>query len=342
MRSASPTVSVLMPCYNAAGTLEEALESLAAQSLANFEVIVVDDGSEDGSPEILRKWAKKDPRFDWIPRPHAGIVPTLNAGLEACRAPLVARMDADDRAHPERLARQVELLQADTDLTLASCLVAGFPAGQVREGFRVYLRWLNSLVTNCQIRREIFVESPLPHPSVMFRRDRVLQAGGYQDRGWPEDYDLWLRLYTAGARFAKVPEVLLEWREHPRRLTRVDSRYSLENFLRAKAHYLALGPLAGRDAVIVWGAGMMGRRLSKHLVRQNAPLVAFIDVDPGKIGRTRRGRPILPPEALPEWCSRFQQPVVLAAVGARGARRLIRRRLNDFGLQEGRDWWGVA
>ena len=125
-------------------------------------------------------------------------------------------------------------------------------------------------------------------------------------------------------------------------LTRVDPRYSLENFLRLKAHYLMLGPLRGRDAVVIWGAGMMGRRLSKHLVRAGAPLAAFVDIDPDKIGRTRRGHPVLAPEALPAELEKHRNPVVLAVVGARGARELIRKRLAALGYEEGSDWFAVA
>ena len=102
------------------------------------------------------------------------------------------------------------------------------------------------------------------------------------------------------------------------------------------------GPLLNREAVILWGAGMIGRRMSKHLLRQGAPLVAFIDIDPAKIGSTRRGLPILEPDELPGLWRRYTSPVLLAAVGARGARQLIRQRLNGFNLQEGQDWWGVA
>jgi hypothetical protein len=87
---------------------------------------------------------------------------------------------------------------------------------------------------------------------------------------------------------------------------------------------------------------MMGRRLSKHLLREGACLAAFVDIDPRKIGRTRRGFPILPPEDLPDWWKRYQNPVLLAAVGARGARSLIRTRLEALGLREGQDWWSVA
>jgi len=337
-----PAVSVLLPCYNVAGTLSEALDSLVSQTFADFEVIAVDDGSSDTTAAILEEWASRDSRFRLLSQPHGGIIPALNAGLAVCRVPYVARMDADDRCQPERLARQIAFLEAHPEVAVVGCLVRGYPPGQVRQGFCLYLEWLNSLVSDADIRREIFVESPLAHPSVVFRREWVEQVGGYQEHGWPEDYDLWLRLYLAGARFAKVPEVLLDWRESPERLTRRDGRYALENFLRAKAYYLGRGPLIGCEAVIIWGAGMIGRRLSKYLVRQGAPLVAFVDVDPRKIGRARRGLPILAPSALPEWWQRYDHPIVLAAVGARGARPLIRAQLAAFGLCEGRDWWNVA
>jgi glycosyltransferase involved in cell wall biosynthesis len=338
----TPKVSVLMPCYNAVDTLDEALDSLAGQSLVDYELVTVDDGSSDGTLEILQQRALADARICIQAQPHQGIVAALNAGLKACRSELVARMDADDRAHPTRLEKQLAYMQAHPEVALLGCRVAGFPAEEVRQGFNLYLEWQNALLSDEEIRREMFVESPLAHPSVMFRRELVKGAGDYQDNGWAEDYDLWLRLYLSGAHFAKLPEILLEWRESPGRLTRRDGRYSLENFLRAKAHYLSRGPLTGRDAVIVWGAGMIGRRLSKHLLRLGVPLVAFIDIDPRKIGRMRRGLPILPPDELPAWWQRYSRPALLAAVGARGARELIRKRLKAFSLCEGRDWWGVA
>ena len=337
-----PAVSVLMPCYNAGAMVDEALESLVRQTLSNIEIICVEDGSTDDTRLRLDRWAARDSRIRVVRQPHAGVIAASNNGLQYCTAPFIARMDADDRAHPERLSRQAAFLDAHPEAGLVSCRVAGFPADQVRQGFAIYLEWQNGLLSDADIRREIFIESPLPNPSVTFRREVLLEAGGYQDFGWPEDYDLFLRLYLAGVRFAKLPEVLVEWREHPARLTRTDPRYSLENFLRLKAHYLALGPLAGRDSVLIWGAGMVGRRLGRQLIRLGVPVEAYIDIDPQKIGRTRRGRPVLPPEALPEWWGRFKNPALLAAVGARGARPLIRQRLVALGLREGQDWWGAA
>jgi len=334
-----PAVSVLLPCYNAATTLNEALESLQAQTFTDFEVVLVNDGSTDETFALLQSWTARDARFRVFHQAHAGIVAALNAGLTHCMAALVARMDADDRCHPERLGKQVDYLVRHPSTSVVGCQVAGFPAEQVRGGFQVYIEWSNSLITDADLRREMFVESPLVHPSVMFRRIAVT---GYEEHHWAEDYDLWLRLYLQQAVFYKIPEVLLEWRESPTRLTRTDGRYSLENFLRAKAHYLAHGPLADRSAVIVWGAGMIGRRLSKYLLRQGLPLAAFVDIDPRKIGRTRHGRPVLAPADLMDSWRGHTAPALLAAVGARGARQLIRARLAGLGLQEGQDWWGVA
>ena len=338
----APRVSVLMPCYNVEATLDETMESLLGQTMGSFEIVAVDDGSTDSTLAMLEGWAQRAPRVKVLPLPHRGIIPALNEGLAACEAPYVARMDGDDRAHPTRLERQVGYLDQHPDVAVLASQVEGFPVGDVREGFRIYIDWLNSLITHADITREIFVESPLPHPSLTFRKRWVVELGGYKEFGWPEDYDLWLRLYIAGARFAKTPEVLLYWREHPERLTRTDSRYSVKNFLRAKAHYIMRGPLADRDAVIIWGAGQMGRRLSKHLLKEGAPIVAFIDIDEKKIGRTRKGRPILPPEALKDELGRYTHPVVLAAVRSRGARSLIRERLSSMGLREAMDWWAVA
>jgi glycosyltransferase involved in cell wall biosynthesis len=102
---------VLLPCYNAAGTLQQALESLAQQTLTDFELIAVDDGSTDGTFEILQDWASSDERLQLLRQDHMGIVGALNAGLDVCQAEYIARMDADDLSQRERLARQAAFLE---------------------------------------------------------------------------------------------------------------------------------------------------------------------------------------------------------------------------------------
>ena len=338
----APLVSILLPVYNAAATLPAALESLLAQTLDNFEIVAVDDGSTDSSGDLLEEWGRHDARLRPIHEAHSGLIPALNCGLKHCRAPYIARMDADDLAHPQRLEKQVGLLEADPELSVVGCLVETFPREAVGEGFRIYEAWLNRLARHEDICREIFIESPIVHPSAAVRRDQLLALGGYQERGWPEDYDLWLRYFIAGHRFAKVPEILLSWREHPGRMTHVDGRYSVENFLRAKAHYLIQGPLKERDGLIVWGAGKTGRRLSKHLIRGGWPPAAFVDITPDKIGKTMRNIPIIGADELMSYWGKYERPLLLAAVASRGARELIRQELARMGMVEGEDFLCAA
>jgi glycosyltransferase involved in cell wall biosynthesis len=337
-----PALSVLMPCYNATDTIVEVLENLAEQTFVDYEIVAVEDGSQDNTGEILDAWAKQDQRLRVIRQSHQGIVQALNRGLRECQGGLIARMDADDVCLPERFEQQVTWMQDHPETTVAGSLVESYSQEGVSEGFAIYLEWLNSLVRNADIRREIFVESPLAHPSVIMRRSELEALGGYQEHGWPEDYDLWLRYYQAGAIFNKVPEVLLRWREHPGQLSRKDKRYSLENFLRLKACYLSATILKGKDGVIIWGAGMTGRRVSKHLVRRGIMLQAFLDTDSKKIGKFQRGIPIIASELLPELWKRFDSPTLLVAVGARTARPLIRAKLLAYQLEEEKDWWFIA
>ncbi|MCP4205154.1 MAG: glycosyltransferase [bacterium] len=338
-----PRLSVLLPVRNAASYLDTCLASLAEQSLRDFEIIAIDDCSADGSEEILASWRRQEPRLRTIQGSGTGLVSALNLGLEHCATDLIARMDADDRAHPNRFLLQAALFEEQPDLAVAACQVEHFSNRGVGQGLRVYERWLNSLLSHEDMRRERFVESPVPHPAVMYRRAVVEAAGGYRDVGWPEDYDLWLRLFEAGHHFAKVPEVLHFWRDRSDRLTRTDSRYAVERFLECKAEHLMLGPLRNCRELIVWGAGQTGRRLTKHLLRRSAPLTSFLDIDPAKWGRTVRGVIVEAPPALDRITTRSGAgTVILAAVSSRGARAKIRTALDGRGLREGENYWCVA
>jgi glycosyltransferase involved in cell wall biosynthesis len=336
----APAVSVLLPVRNAMPHLAVCLESLEKQSLRDLEVLAVDDGSTDGSGELLERWAAKDSRYRVFREPACGLVGALNLGLAACRAPLVARMDGDDVSHPDRLLLQRQLLDGRPEVGVVSSLVRHYPHSGVGDGFKIYEAWLNSLVDHDAMARERFIESPVAHPSVMVRSEILLQAGGYRDRDWPEDYDLWLRLFEAGVLFDKVRRPLFFWREHPRRLTRHHTRYTTDAFLRCKAHFLVRGPLSKIDGVVVWGAGRTGRLISRYLIAEGITPKAFVDIDPRKVGGVARGRPIVAVSDLEALLD--GRTVVVAAVGSRGARGVIRDNLVSRGLEEGSDFWCVA
>ncbi len=181
-----PRVSVLLPAYNAAATLPACLRSLARQREARWECVLVDDGSSDRTAAVGLRAAAADPRVTVVRRPHAGLVETLVAGLARCRAPYVARMDADDVMHRDRLRAQCDALDADPALAGVGCHVRLCPRRLLTDGRRAYERWLLSIRTARAVRTDAFVECPVAHPTLMARRD-VLQAFAYRDAGWPED-----------------------------------------------------------------------------------------------------------------------------------------------------------
>ncbi|MBI5381773.1 MAG: glycosyltransferase [Opitutae bacterium] len=329
-----------MPVYNAAATLERAVASIRAQTLTAWELIAVDDGSTDGSAELLATLAHAEPRLRVLARPHGGIVAALNAGLAAARGELVARMDADDESHPERLAGQVALLDARPDLGLVGCGVRHGGEAAAQQGYALHVAWLNSLVTAEEIALNRFVESPFAHPSVCFRRELVARHGGYRDGDFPEDYELWLRWLDAGVRMAKVPRDLLTWYDPPTRLSRCDPRYALAAFFQVKAEYLARElRRRGRAEVWIWGAGRLTRRRAEALLAHGVQIAGYIDIDPKKAGRrTAAGLPVIAPEALPPPGERF----VLGYVTSRGARELTRAALAARGYVEGRDFLMAA
>ena len=215
-----PDISVILPCYNTAPYLPECIASLEAQTFTNFEVVAVDDGSTDETGAILQQWAARDSRVRVLTPGRLGLVGALSLAAQNARAELLARMDADDVAMPERLHRQHHLLREQPHVAACGTAVRYFPREQVRDGARAYEEWLNVLQEPAQLARDIFVECPIAHPTLLMRRAAFAAVGGYQPRGWPEDYDLILRLWSAGFALSNSPEVLLHWRERADRASR--------------------------------------------------------------------------------------------------------------------------
>jgi glycosyltransferase involved in cell wall biosynthesis len=330
---ARPRVSVLLPVRDAAHTLPATLRSLARQTLADWECIAVDDGSRDDSGALLRAAAAHDPRVVVVATPREGIVAALTTGLARCRAGLVARMDADDVMHRRRLELQCAALAAAPRLAAVGAHVRIFPRAGLRDGRRDYERWLNAIDSAAAVRREAFVECPIAHPTLMVRRD-VLAAHGYRDAGWPEDYDLVLRLLAAGDDIGVVPRRLLAWRDEAGRLSRTHPAYRLERFTACRAHHLARGFLGGTDDWVLWGHGGTGRALRRALAALGKRPSHVVELHPGRLGNRIGGAPVVPPSALAELGRR---PLVASVAGA-SARAEIRAFLARLGWVETRDF----
>lgn len=339
--SMTPLVSVILPVRDALPTLPRAVASVRSQTLGPWELIAVDDGSRDGSGEWLDRVARTEPRLRVLRQPPRGIVAALNAGLAAARGELIARMDADDVCHRERLEVQVAALAAAPGLGLVSCLVEFGGERDRAAGYALHVDWLNTLLTPEAIELNRFIESPFAHPSVLFRRELAERWGGYRDGEFPEDYELWLRWLDAGVRMAKVPRPLLTWHDPPGRLSRTATRYDPEAFFRTKAPWLARELARGTRAcgvrpVWIWGAGRPTRKRAAHLAAEGVAIAGYIDVDPRKATPALGGRgvPVVTPENLP----RAENAFVLGYVSSRGARDLIRAALRARGYREGEDF----
>jgi glycosyltransferase involved in cell wall biosynthesis len=210
----TPEVSVLMPLYNGSRWLRQAIESIGAQTLRAHELIIIDDGSTDASLAIAQEAAATDPRISIHRQTHLGICAALNKGIAQAHAPVLARMDADDIALPDRLERQLAFLETNPGVAALGSWarivdVQGRPLGQLTPETRPdHLRQI--------LRRQ----NPFVHATMMVRAAAIREAGGYRKivEG-AEDYDLWLRI-SERADVANLPEFLLEHRRHATSATR--------------------------------------------------------------------------------------------------------------------------
>ena len=333
----TPQLSILMSVRNEERYLPATLDSLRRQSLAGWELVVIDDGSDDATPAILAAAAAADPRIRLFRRPHTTLVDALNFGLGQCRTELVARLDGDDVCHPRRLELQFAALRNNPELGLVASRVRHFPRPHLSDGMLHYETWQNDLLDHDAIIRDLFVESPFTNPSVLFRKQPVLEVGAYHETGWPEDYDLWLRLAKAGCRFGRLPETLLYWRDSPKRLTRTDAACTLQAFRRCKAHHLRRGYLADCSEVTLWGAGAEGKAWRLALQEFGITVSRWIEIDPRKIGQTIHGAPVVDLDALAPG-----QGKLLVTIGAKGARQQVRDWADQRSLAEGVDYLCVT
>lgn len=288
-----PSLAVLLTVYNQRSFLEEAITSILSQSYREFEFVIVDDGSTDGSCEVIKAAARQDSRIRLVPlAKNLGLAGALQAGLAVISTDLVARMDGDDVALPQRLERQLDVIERHGLDVLGtgysrlggSCI---WPTGTLRL----------PLQTHDRIVRNLPYANEFCHPSVMFRRKVIDLAGGYDTRFvLAQDYDLWLRL-IGQARFGNMPQPLLQMRRHASRSSGPQNRLRHTQFsvTAATNHFLRLagrlpldpaGPTAGLAAALVGLLLLPGQDPSaqRAMVRHAMRLARYCDL-PSDIGQ---------------------------------------------------------
>lgn len=237
---ANPQVSVVMPVRNALPFLNESIRSILEQTLQDFEFIILDDASTDGSTQLLREWARRDTRIQLHEsRQRLGLSGSSNAVVSKAQAAIVARMDADDVAHPDRLRRQLHIIESRPDIAVIGTLCNGIDAsGRV---VRPRDRWR-------LVRRSSYV--PFPHGSAMFRRAAFEAVGGYDEKAVrAEDQDLFARMSRKG-RVATLPDILYSYRYHSSNATLLNGKLAIGENHSENGHALAAFYMLG--AMRLW------------------------------------------------------------------------------------------
>lgn len=328
--SPNPLISVLLPVKNGGPYLQIAVTSILKQSQQNLELIVVDDHSEDGAVTAL----EDHPKLIRLNNNGHGVSAATNMAAHYAGGTFLARMDADDIALPERLQTQLDFLAQHPDIGLCGTEVDIFTnTGSAAGGYSRYQQWINALHTPAEIAANLFVESPIPNPTVMFRKQVFEQLGGFHNPVWHEDYDLYLRAHFAGIKMGKPEGVLLRWRDHEARSTRNQSRYLQSQLLACKAHYLAAHVIGDRP-VLICGTGPVGVALHDALEKVGVHVNGFLDIAESKTGASKRGKAV----SRYNQVAAKQQALYLGALGKPAARQGLLAFFQQKNMQAWRDY----
>lgn len=320
-----PEVSVILPFYNAAATLSEAIQSIIEQNYTDWELLLIDDGSEDDSLAIAQGFESADSRIRIVQQVHSGIVAALNNGIYQSRGEFIARMDADDLSMNTRFSEQIEYLKQHPECGLVSCLVTFGGDKRKAAGYHHYVEWTNRIISHQDILLNRFAESPIAHPSVIFRKSTIDEVGPYQKGDFPEDYELWLRMLDHGIIFHKVSKCLLQWNDPSDRLSRNHPKYSIEAFYKIKSRYLVKW-LSKHNPhfpnVVILGSGRTTRKRVQFLKEAGLEVSMFVDIDPKKIGNIINGVPIVSVDKVNP-----KDHFLVSMIGSRNASEAVR---NEF------------
>lgn len=337
-------ISVLLPVYNAEFSLAACLDSILNQSHPRFEVIAVDDGSIDSSAAILSRYAASDPRIKLFRfTQNRGIVAALNFGLEHCLGGWIARMDADDRMRPGRLQHQLQYLNDHPDIDILGSRINLFRyQGELTPGQKEYRDWSNGLLSDDQIKANIFAESPIMHPTFFLKREVYRKLGGYLDHPWAEDYDLLLRAYLENLHFAKTSAILLDKGDHPSRLARTDYRCKRTAMFQAKAYYFAQKASRWQTKKRFWivGINAASRMLFQALTHIDFRIDGFIDLNQRSPDDTFLGKPVLRcyPGGKSRQFGNQEESFYLVTVDAEENRQMVEKLFQDLGLNAGQSY----
>jgi glycosyltransferase involved in cell wall biosynthesis len=324
-------ISILMPVKNAGRYLVPCINSILNQSHREWELIAINDHSEDESLETLLDLEAGDERITVIPNHGQGIVDALKTGFSSVTGELIHRMDADDIMPAYKLQRMMQFVEKGVVVTgkvkyFSDDWLVGL-------GFKNYEKWINENMEREDLISDMFVECPLPSPAWMLYKDDLESIGAFDTEILPEDYDLFFRMVRGNLRFKFLKEPIHEWRDSQSRTSRKDSRYFPMAYYPLKIHYF-LELFRNRELeLVLWGAGKKGKLLAGLLEEKNIKFTWITD-NPKKWGIEIHGHKISSAEA-----QNLKGKQTIIAIAMPGEKMQIQSQLDDEGLEKAKDYW---
>lgn len=334
MESVDPKISILLPVYNAAPYLEACLDSIVEQTEKNWELLAVNDFSEDESREILDKYARADKRIRVFDNVAKGIIPALRLAYEKSNGNLITRMDADDLMVPEKLTELKTILVQNKRGHLATGKVKYFSENELGGGYLRYEHWLNSLTESNAHFSEIYRECVVPSPVWMLWRDDLDASGAFLPDTYPEDYDLVFRFYQNDLKPVSSSKVLHYWRDHNDRSSRNDPNYANQQYFSLKLPWFLKLDRNSNRPLVIWGAGKKGKQVARMLWERKLGFY-WICNSPSKWGHKHFGVTFESIEKVWE----MDNPQILILVGNPEDQAEITAQLEQNGKIKGQDFY---
>lgn len=281
----NPLISILIPVKDEERFLLECLESIQRQSYTNFEVILVDDFSEDSSWSILEQFCKNDARFYCFKNQEAGVISALRLAFSKSSGELITRMDADDLMRKEKIQVLAENLLSAGKSHVAIGGVYYFAEVKLKSGYKNYQVWLNRLTKSGDNFKEIFKECSIPSPCWMLYREDLEKINAFNENRYPEDYDLAFRMYEAGIDVVPTDKILHDWRDYDNRTSRIDPNYHDYTFTNIKWYYFDKIHYNKSRGIAVMGTSFRGKQLAKFLIENEIDFIWF-SKNENKIGKS--------------------------------------------------------
>lgn len=318
-----PLISIIMAARDTAPYIEECLRSIQAQTFQDWELIAVNDRSTDETKEILLRFAEKDPRIRVMDSKGERLIPALQTGYAASRAPLINRMDSDDRMPSYKLQVMLDKWEQYGQGYIAAGGTEHFPdKGELGDGFKRYDAWLNELARNGSHWQEIYTECVIPSHCWLIHRDDLDKAGAFDPIVYPEDYDLCFRFYRSGLKVVGIDKVLHHWRDRSERISRTWEEYKDNRFFDLKLKYYLELDRDPERPLVIWGAGKHGKDLAKLLI-ENGQVFHWVCDNLNKIGHNIYGVFLQDMNDIPN----MLDPQILIAVMAKEERQIIQEML---------------